>query len=170
MKQVPDDRRKRKMITSILWTPDCCLLIISQNDNSSNIKPKYHMCFHGSLRIRYNNRVPFEKTTSFSTARKRSLYVQSVLKDDYLGPDNTSGAIWEVESINWGVLFRWWEEWTILLKFRRELSSFCHSSHLSAKPSPSSICNTSDIFGRSTGELCVQSSATWIICSSSSST
>lgn len=42
----------------------------------------------------------------------------------------------------------------------RVTSTCCHSSHRSAKPSPSNIRTTSDMVGRSSGEGWVQSNAT----------
>jgi hypothetical protein len=47
-------------------------------------------------------------------------------------------------------------------------STCCHSSHRSARPSPSSIRTTSDMDGRSSGDACVHSNAICIIISSSS--
>nr|GLL28648.1 hypothetical protein TEA_018319 [Ipomoea trifida] len=86
----------------------------------------------------------------------------------HLGPDSSSGRIFEVESaMIHSVLGLWWWVW---MRSARKVSSFCHSSHFSARPSPSSIRTTSDILGRSNGEFCVQRSATWISCSTSSST
>lgn len=85
-------------------------------------------------------------------------------REDHLGPDNSSGGMWDEESTI-QLVFAWW----VWLNSWRNTSSCCHSSHLSAKPSPSSILTTSDILGRSIGELCVHSRATWIRFSTSSS-
>nr|GMD04816.1 hypothetical protein TEA_018319 [Ipomoea batatas] len=86
----------------------------------------------------------------------------------HLGPDSSSGRIFEVESaMIHSVLGLWWWVW---MRSARKVSSFCHSSHFSARPSPSSIRTTSDILGRSNGEFCVHRRATWISCSTSSST
>ncbi len=46
---------------------------------------------------------------------------------------------------------------------RRTISTFCHSSHLSANPSPSSMRTTSAILGLSVGDICVHSNATCIV-------
>lgn len=47
------------------------------------------------------------------------------------------------------------------------LSALWEASHFSARPSPSSMRTTSDIFGLWLGRYCVHKSATWTISSSS---
>lgn len=92
-----------------------------------------------------------------------SEFLSSILCKGHLGPDSSTGWRLSVES---------WIHSLWLCGANsscRTTSTFCHSSHLSARPSPSSILTTSDILGRSNGEPWVHSSATWISDSTSAS-
>eukprot|EP00268_Persea_americana_P006598 TRINITY_DN1237_c0_g1_i2.p1 TRINITY_DN1237_c0_g1~~TRINITY_DN1237_c0_g1_i2.p1 ORF type:complete len:126 (+),score=14.91 TRINITY_DN1237_c0_g1_i2:269-646(+) len=80
----------------------------------------------------------------------------------YLPPDNSMAEWLYSDSSPQSNLL-----WNLSCSCLRVTSTCCHSSHLSANPSPSSIRTTSDIGGRSSGDACVQSKAIWIIISTS---
>ena len=73
----------------------------------------------------------------------------------HLGPESWTGCKLSVESTTHSDI-RWANSST---SWPRTTSTFFHSSQRSARPSPSSICLTSAIFGLSIGKDCVQSSA-----------
>ena len=75
----------------------------------------------------------------------------------HLGPESSTACRLSVEStihsdVRCGIKSMSW---------LRTNSTFCHSSHRSARPSPSSMRTTSPIFGRSIGDPCVHKSATY---------
>lgn len=105
----------------------------------------------GYYKVLYTNITNLLKKKNHIPNRKEKerLKIQNkLLSLIHLGPDNSTACKFSVESTIQSEVGCGASSTSC-----RSTSTFCHSSHFSAKPSPSNILTTSDILGRSMGEL-----------------